>query len=135
MISKKDLYDLAKCRFNEAKILQTNHMPEGAVYLCGYALELILKRKIVEVLDWDGYPDTDQEFKGLGSFKIHDPERLLMLSGLEKKMKADNNIWAKWQIASVWDSEMRYKPIGKTTDADALKVLEATRQVVNFIIR
>lgn len=134
MITKKDLYDLAKSRFDEAKILQVNNKPEGAIYLCGYALELILKRKIVEVLDWDGYPDTDPEFKGLGSFKVHDLEKLLILAGLEKKMRADNDIWAKWQIASVWDSEMRYKPIGKMSDAEALVVIEATRQVINFIL-
>lgn len=73
MLSTDDLYSLAKCRFDEAKILANNEKPDGASYLCGYALELILKRQITLHLNWvDGFPESDKEFSKKTSFKTHD---------------------------------------------------------------
>jgi hypothetical protein len=134
MITGPELYKLAKSRFDEAQILLNEHRPDGAVYLCGYALELILKRSIVAMLEWDGYPETEKEFKNYRSFKVHDLDVLLRLSGLEKKIQSDNTVYAKWQIAHTWNSEIRYKKIGTTSEIEAGDTLDATRVIVNFIL-
>lgn len=134
MLTGKNLYDLAKCRYDEARILLTNHKADGAVYLCGYAVELILKRRIVKVLDWDGYPENSNEFDNYRSFKVHDLDVLLRLSGLEKKIQADDVTYARWQIARTWDSEIRYKEIGKVSELEAKDIINATRDIVNFIL-
>jgi len=135
MLLSDNLYDLARCRFEEAKILLEKHKPDGAVYLCGYAVELMLKRKIVHLLDWDGYPDTRTEFEGKQSFKIHDLDTLLHFSGLKKKLQSDNRMYARWQIAGVWKSEMRYKELGKILESEAQDILNATRDILNFILK
>ena len=135
MIVEQTLYDLAKCRFDEAKILLKNHKADGAVYLCGYALELILKRKIVLVLDWDGYPNNNNEFQDYKSFRSHDLNVLLKLAGLEKKIQADTTALARWQIANVWNSEIRYREVGKVTEAEASDIIEATRLTINFVFK
>lgn len=135
MLSSQTLYDLAKCRFDEAEILLANQKPDGAVYLSGYAVELMLKRRIVHVLDWDGFPDSNSEFEQKKSFRIHKLDTLLHFSGLEKKLKADNALFARWQIASTWDSEIRYREIGKMTEDEARDVVEASRDILNFILR
>lgn len=135
MISNQKLYDLAKSRYDESKILLTNHRPDGAVYLCGYALELILKQRIVKTLDWDGYPETKKEFEYYKSFKVHDLDVLLRLCGLEKKIQADNTIFALWQIAKGWNSEIRYREIGKVPESEASGIIEATRKIINFVLR
>ena len=135
MLTAQNIYALAKCRYEEAKILLKNDKPDGAVYLCGYALELILKWKIIKILEWDGYPETTKEFENYKSFKVHKLDVLLSLSGLGKKIQFDNNIYARWQIASTWDSEIRYKEIGRITEAEANDIIEATKQTINFILR
>lgn len=135
MLTIINLYDLAKSRYEEAKILLVQNKPDGAVYLCGYALELILKRRITLHLDWDGYPDTRTEFENYRSFKIHDLSVLLKLSGFEKKIQFDNTMYAKWQIASSWDSEIRYKQLGKVSNSEAQDIINATRDIINFILR
>lgn len=135
MLTIGNLYDLARTRYDEAKILLANHKPEGAVYLCGYALELMLKRHIVSILEWDGYPETDAEFKGLQSYKVHELDKLLKLAGLEKKIQADSGVFARWQIAKRWNSEIRYQVIGKTTESEAHETIEQTRRTINFIIK
>jgi len=133
MLTSQNLYDLAKCRFDEAKILLANDKPDGAIYLLGYALELMLKRRIVHLLDWEGYPESDGDFKGKGSFRIHNLDLLLHFSGLEKKIKENNVLFARWQIARTWDSEVRYKVIGKISKEEVEGVLNATRDILNFI--
>jgi hypothetical protein len=134
MLSKEELYKLAKCRFEEAEILLASHKPDGAVYLSGYAIELMLKRKITDLLDWDGYPANPKEFESKLSFKIHKLPTLLHFSGLERRLKSDTVLFARWQIASTWDSEIRYQEIGVRTEAEAQDIIEATRDILNFIL-
>lgn len=134
MLTAQNLYDLAKSRYDEAKILLDNHKPDGAVYLCGYAMELILKWKIIKTLEWDGYPEYRREFEGYTSFKVHNLDILLRLSGLEKKIQADNGAFARWQIARTWNSEYRYREIGAISEEEAKDIIEATKQTINFTL-
>lgn len=134
MLSSQNLYDLAKCRFDEANVLFANNKYDGAVYLCGYAIELILKRRIMLALGWEGYPETSGEFKNYQSFKVHSLDILLHLSGLERKIVDDNIAFARWQIVKRWDSEIRYKKIGSLSKTDAQDIIKATRETINFIL-
>lgn len=134
MISPTDLYDIAKSRFEEAKLLNTAGKFEGAVYLCGYALELMLKRYIVLNLSWDGYPETSKEFESFKTFKTHDLDVLLRLAGLEKKIQIDKSVYAAWQTAKLWKSEIRYKKVGSVVEKDAENTIEATRTVINNLL-
>ena len=137
MISSEDLYFISKTRYEEAKILLAGNKPDGAVYLCGYAVELVLKRHIVKTLNWNGYPETNREFKKLklNSFKVHDLDTLLLLAGLEKKIQSDTPRYAKWQIARSWNSEIRYKCVGELSKAEAKGIIEASRDILNYIVR
>ena len=135
MIADHKLYNLAKTRFEEAKILLNNNKFDGAIYLCGYALELILKKHIVQALKWEGYPETKSEFENYKSFKTHNLDVLLNLAGLQKYMTSDTLAFARWQIAKNWDSEIRYKEVGKLAKTDAEGIIEATKETINFILR
>jgi hypothetical protein len=59
------------------------------MYLCGYAIELSLKARICRTLKWVGYPDTAREFENYKSFKTHDVDVLLRLSGIEDRINRD----------------------------------------------
>ncbi len=134
MISSQSLFIIAKSRYEEAKILLENDKPDGAVYLCGYALELMLKRCIIKNLQWDGYPSENKEFEDYKSFKVHNLSVLLRLSGLEKEIGADKDILIQWQIAKNWDSEVRYAETGRVSKAQAQIVLDASNDLFNHLL-
>ncbi|MCK5719180.1 MAG: HEPN domain-containing protein [Thiomargarita sp.] len=65
-INANDLKILAKTRLCDAIILYKQERYEGAIYLCGYAVELALKYKICQKLAWNEYLpakfDNDRTF-------------------------------------------------------------------------
>src|SRR6266705_3045443 len=85
MIPTADLKSIARARLNDAKVLLKGRRLDGAVYLCGYAVEMALKARLCRTLKWSGFPETGAEFQGLQSIKTHNLEILLRLSGVEGK--------------------------------------------------
>ena len=101
------------------------------MYLCGYAIEAALKARICRTLKWPGYPDTRREFEGYQSFRTHDLEILLHLSGIEDKIKT--NHFAEWSIVATWDSSVRYRPIGSTSSQDATGMIQSTKALLGVL--
>jgi hypothetical protein len=81
MLSTQEMRRIAFARLSDAEALHRAKRFDGASYLCGYSVELALKARICKTLKWAGYPQTNAEFQGLASFKVHDLEMLLRLSG------------------------------------------------------
>ena len=100
-------------------------------YLCGYAMEMALKRRICLTLDWkEGYPNKKKKFENLQSFRTHNLDMLLHLSGLEEKIRTD--YIAFWSVVADWDPEVRYS----TQDVDeqtARAMLAATRSLLEVL--
>ncbi|MGI8782787.1 MAG: HEPN domain-containing protein [Acidobacteriota bacterium] len=89
MITTADVRRIAHARLKDAKVLFAGKRYDGAIYLCGYAIELGLKTRICRALNWQGYPESRKEFEGLQSFKTHDLDLLLRLGGREQIIKGD----------------------------------------------
>lgn len=87
MITTNDLRTLARARLNDAVVLFRNKRYDGAVYLCGYAVEIALKARICRTLKWAGFPETRREFEAYQSLRTHDLDVLLKLSGIEERIK------------------------------------------------
>ncbi len=51
-LTLKDLEELAEKRLMDAKTLFEAKRYDGAFYICGYAIEMALKRRICVTLDW-----------------------------------------------------------------------------------
>lgn len=67
MTNPEEIKKLAFQRLKEAEILYKNEMYDGAFYLAGYSVELILKAKICERL---GIPNLfDETNKDVNSIK------------------------------------------------------------------
>ena len=77
-MTPNDLRNNAAAKLQDAEVLFNNGRYDGAKYLCGYAVELSLKAKICETLNWSKYPPTEKIFQG---FKIHHLDTLLLLTG------------------------------------------------------
>ena len=55
MLDRKDIKAIAKARLKDAQVLLRGNRFDGAIYLCGYAIELALKARICQTLKWGGY--------------------------------------------------------------------------------
>ncbi len=138
MTNPSEIIKLAWQRLQEAEILYSNDMHDGAFYLAGYSVELMLKAKICERLGipnlFDESDKTANAIEGIGEIrkavKTHNLFILLIFSGLKIKFdnsKASNKILAKANslLFSAWDESARYKPCGhfKSTDVNNLIIL------------
>jgi len=72
-----DLAATARARLKDATALLAQGQYDGAAYICGYAVEIAIKARIVKTLKWPGFPSDNKEFSGLQSFRSHDLELLL----------------------------------------------------------
>jgi HEPN domain-containing protein len=133
VLTRKVLFEIIQARIDDADALFLAGRYDGAIYLCGYAVELALKRRICITLRWAGFPSTNNEFKNFQSLKTHTLDVLLALSGYEKKIKKNAATLAAWSDVASWDPEARYKPVGNATAADAQKVITSAKILVRAL--
>lgn len=113
MKCQSDIEKLAENKFKEAECLFNNKFPDGAYYLAGYAVELLLKAKVCKTLGIDNFFEESslKRLKHPQTFKNHDLGQLLVLSGLypdfEKKIK-EPTFKAFWSDVIEWSEETRY---------------------------
>jgi len=131
MLKLAELDEIAKARLTDAEVLLDAERYDGAVYLCGYAVEIALKARICRTLSWLGYPSTRGEFQNLQSFKTHSLDVLLGLSGIERKIKTD--YLAQWSAIAAWDPEARDNPIGSVKPEDARLMIESAKTLLGAL--
>ena len=125
MISRTDLRKIAQATLEDAEVLLQVKRYDSAVYLCGYAVELALKARICLVLNWNEFPSSKAEFQKYQSFKTHELEVLLRLSGTEAIMKS--KYLSAWSDVGDWNPEMRYQLAGSTPPKEAYAMIAATK--------
>lgn len=128
MIDTKELRKIAKARLKDAEVLAASRRYEGAIYLCGYAVELALKTRICTTLKWAGFPSTKKEFEGYQTFKTHNLDVLLHLTGIEDRIKTQ--LFAEWSAVAEWDPESRYNPIGRVTSSDTHLMITSAKYLL-----
>lgn len=128
MISRTDLQKMARAKLEDAETLLQAGRYDGAVYICGYAIELALKARICLVLNWNDYPATNAEFRQYQSFKTHDLKILLRLSGTEAIMTSKYR--GEWSTVSVWTPELRYQAVGSTSFQTASSMITDTKTLL-----
>jgi HEPN domain-containing protein len=131
MIPTQDLSKIAKARLRDAVVLRASRRYDGAIYLCGYAIELALKARICKTLKWEGYPDSVREFRPYKSFQTHNLHVLLHLSGREAKIKV--GFLKAWSGVTQWDPTLRYKPIGSAKNADVQDMISSAQMLLGEI--
>jgi HEPN domain-containing protein len=131
MIDLAELVKIAEERLKDAEALLAAGRYDGAIYLGGYVIELTLKSRICKVLSWKGFPQTRSEFQKYQSFKTHDLDVLLSLSGAEDKIKT--GYLAEWSAVATWDPEARYNPIGSASKSDAELLIESAKRLMGAL--
>ena len=128
MLDKKEIKKIARARLKEAEVLAASRRYEGAIYLCGYAVELGLKARICKTLKWPGYPSSNSEFDKYRSFKTHNLDVLLHLTGVEDRVKTA--LLAEWSAVTEWDPQSRYNPIGNVSSHDAQLMISSAKTLL-----
>jgi len=131
MQNHQDIQNLANRRLEEAKLLLQNNFCEGALYLAGYCIELLLKARIVKILDIPNLFDDNfspKEFRK--PFFTHDLKYLLLFAGLKEKLARENannpQLFQNWSlIEETWNEHCRYKQCGNYAKKDVQKFIEA----------
>lgn len=131
MISTNDLIKLSKARLKDAEVLYTARRYDSSVYLCGYVVELALKARICKTLKWSGFPETRSEFQNFTSFRTHDLNVLLSLSGRENIIRT--RYLPSWSVFSLWNPERRYNPVGTATRQNAKQMLESAKILIGVL--
>lgn len=125
MILPTELRAIASARLEDAEALLRARRYDGSVYLCGYSVEIGLKTRICRTLKWHGFPSTNKEFEGYHSFRTHNLDVLLHLSGAEVTVKT--KYLAEWSVVAMWEPGTRYRPIGTATSADANDMIKSAK--------
>lgn len=131
MLDRSELKKIARARVKDSEILFGERRYDGAIYLCGYAVEIALKARVCMTLGWPGYPSTRSEFQKYQTFRTHDLDVLLSLSGLEAKIK--KNFLVEWSVVATWDPEIRYKSIGSVTEREAELMIESSKTLLRVL--
>lgn len=131
MISASDLRKIARARLVDAQALYEARRYDGSIYLCGYAVELALKYRICRTLGWSHFPATAGEFRSYQTFRTHDLDVLLHLSGRETKIK--RQALAEWSTVATWDPEVRYRSIGAASRNDADRMIRSATAALRFL--
>lgn len=131
MIPRAELKKIATARLADAELLLKAKRFDGASYLSGYAVEIGLKLRICKTLKWRGFPETNGEFQGLSSFKTHDFDILLRLSGVEDTVKT--LYLAEWSDLKLWKPELRYAITGTATILSAARMISAAKTLLSIL--
>lgn len=131
MISTRDLRTVGRARLRDAQVLLEAKRFDGSFYLCGYAVELVLKARICRTLRWPGFPESAQDFKGFHLLRTHDLEILLRFSGAEGRLKS--KYLAEWSVVLKWNPEKRYQAIGQLTSQDAGDMVTCVERLLTIL--
>jgi len=131
MLTISELQEIAQERFEESNVLFGANKYDGAMYLCGYAVEVTLKARICQTLHWNGYPSTRKEFQNYQSFRTHNLEVLLTLSGVKNRIIT--SFLTEWSAMANWNPEMRYRPIGHVSQTEAKSMIDSARTLLGVL--
>jgi len=130
-MTKQLLELLAIERLKESKLLLDNGYFSGAYYLAGYAVECALKACIAKQINLHEIPSKSF----VNEFYVHDLEKLVKLSGLEKdhknKLRSEPDFAGNWNIVKDWNESARYS---EWYDYQAQAIYEAIENVNGGIL-
>ena len=142
MKTSEEIKKLANLRLREAEILCEGQLYDGAFYLAGYSIELMLKAKICEHWGVDNLFDEHCDIARIGDIKkavqTHDIRLLFIFSGLRTKLQTDivNGNEELMEISSylitgtgknencLWSEQIRYQPVGSQKPTDVTRLIE-----------
>ena len=123
MRTQADIEALAALKLSEAQSLLAAGFYDGAFYVGGYAIELLLKARACKTLGITDFFLFDKGNREVyRPYKVHDYEQLILLSGLFTEFHtelATNPVFrSHWSFVEDWSEDARYLTGKSKADAE-----------------
>jgi HEPN domain-containing protein len=125
-ITPADLRRLARSRLRDAKVLLRGRRYDGAYYLCGYAVEMVLKARICQTLKWSTFGGEHAR-----CLKVHDLPFLLKFSGVEPRVTT--KYIPEWSRIQDWKVENRYDPKRNISPSEAHAMVTSAERLLKAL--
>lgn len=134
MISINELENIANERLADAQWLIKGQRFDGAIYLCGYCLEIAFKVRLCKDANRAYFPETSLEFKqhNLKHWQTHSLQELSALCRLDGFFKKKCQL-EFYSVEAIWSVEMRYKTSCLQKE-DAADFLGAVKKLLKVIL-
>jgi len=138
MITLSDFKDVATARLEDSIVLAMFDRYDGAIYLCGFSVEIALKVRITKEYGLTEFPETKEEFSNFPvSIKTHSLQSLSNLSdSIKHFIRTNREHRKKFSLLSTnWDVNHRYKKTtGVSNESLCLDLIEASEYLLKVIL-
>lgn len=127
-----------KHRLDDARALLNAVRFRAAMYLAGYAIECLLKTKLMRLFDCRHLRELEEELQrrgmlpGQATIFTHQLEVLLRLTGGMDRLRQNGPLWQLFNLVNRWVPSWRYSADLSNHD-DAKDFLEAVEKVSHWI--
>jgi HEPN domain-containing protein len=127
-----------KHRMDDARALLNAAHWRGAMYLAGYAVECLLKTKLMRMFDCRHLRELEEELQRRGMLAVqatvftHQLELLLRLTAATDRLRQNQEYWRLFNMVNRWVPAWRYTADMSNSD-DAKDFLEAVEKVSHWI--
>lgn len=127
-----------KHRLDDARALLNDSRFRGAMYLAGYAIECLLKTKLMRQFDCRHLRELEEELQrremlaGHATIFTHQLEMLLRLTGGMDRLRQNRPLWQLFNQVNHWVPAWRYNSDLSNHD-DAKDFLEAVEKVSHWV--
>jgi len=121
--SRSDLQKIARARLRDADVLYRAQRYDGAIYLCGYAVEIALKARICKALAW--VPLDGRRISELP--ELPNSQSPCAPPSFGHRRKDQNNLDDRMVSGGSVGSRSTYKPTGSATRQAAELMIASAR--------
>ncbi len=128
----------SKHRLYDAKALQNAGRWRGAMYMSGYAIECLIKTKLMRIYESQNLYALEIELQRRGKLTsqatvfTHHMELLLRLTPTFERLRKNRIMWPQFNIVNRWMPAWRYSSnLANRQDADVF--LEAVENIMDWI--
>jgi HEPN domain-containing protein len=127
-----------KHRLDDARALLNAVRWRGAMYMAGYAIECLLKTKLMRMFDCRHLRELEQELQSRGALPgqttvfTHQLEILLRLTKGLDRLRQNEPLWRMFNIVNRWIPAWRYTA-DLSNRSDAEDFVEAVEKVAHWI--
>ena len=133
-----ELAIVSRQRLADAKTLLNASRWRGAMYMAGYAVECLLKTKLMQIYDCNNLGELEDLLRQRSILPAHRTvfthqlEDLLRLTPGYNRLSQDRNFWHMFQVINLWSPQWRYAT-KQTTYQEATRFLTFLENVMHWI--
>ena len=125
-------------RLEDARVLLSASRWRGAMYIAGYAVECLLKTKMMPIYGCQNLRELDDVLRQRSILPVHRTvfthqlEDLLKLTPGYNRLKQNRDIWHMFHAVNLWTPQWRYTT-KQTTRQEAVRFLTFIENVMHWI--